>query len=167
MASALGALGGAHGAIVDADDAGGVELLGERTVEQRGEIAHALVGARIVGCAVRKPVVLRCLADDIRGRIDAVTRRAHFVLFGLEAKELVVSPMLAAPPAFIAALAGLALFRVLQTAFTVSFRERHTFGALVSLVVMPVSVGVSAIAAMVSGRRSLGWGLVKRIRSIP
>ena len=40
--------------------------------------------------------------------------------------------MLATPPAFIGALAGLAMLRVLQTAFNVSFRERFTLGALVT-----------------------------------
>jgi len=37
--------------------------------------------------------------------------------------------MLATPKAFIAALAGLAMLRVLQTAFTVSFRDRFALGA--------------------------------------
>lgn len=58
-------------------------------------LAREVVGASIVDVRVRKPVVLRCLAADIRGRIGGVTRRAHFVLFDLGARELVVSPMLA------------------------------------------------------------------------
>jgi len=48
-----------------------------------------------------------------------------------------VRPLLHAPDArhtqgLIAALAGLAMLRVLQTAFTVSFRDRFALGALVT-----------------------------------
>ena len=39
--------------------------------------------------------------------------------------------LLGTPPAFIATLAGLAMLRVLQTAFTASFAGRYSLGALV------------------------------------
>jgi benzoate membrane transport protein len=61
--------------------------------------------------------------------------------------------MLAAPPAFIAALAGLAMLRVLQTAFNVSFRERFTLGALVTFLVTVADVPIFNVGAPF-------WGLV-------
>ncbi len=61
--------------------------------------------------------------------------------------------MLATPPAFIAALAGLAMLRVLQTAFNVSFRERFTLGALVTFLITVADVPIFHIGAPF-------WGLV-------
>ena len=56
------------------------------------------------------------------------------VLFGLFA-PLLTTLMLATPPAFIAALAGLAMLRVLQSSFVIAFSSRFTLGALVTFVV--------------------------------
>ena len=61
--------------------------------------------------------------------------------------------MLAAPKAFIAALAGLAMLRVLQTAFTVSFRDRFALGALVTFLVTVADVPIFNVGAPF-------WGLV-------
>jgi benzoate membrane transport protein len=61
--------------------------------------------------------------------------------------------MLATPKAFIAALAGLAMLRVLQTAFTVSFRDRFALGALVTFLVTVADVPIFNIGAPF-------WGLV-------
>jgi benzoate membrane transport protein len=61
--------------------------------------------------------------------------------------------LLAAPRAFIATLAGLAMLRVLQTAFTVAFRERFSFGALVCFLVTVADVPIFRIGAAF-------WGLV-------
>jgi benzoate membrane transport protein len=61
--------------------------------------------------------------------------------------------LLATPPAFIATLAGLAMLRVLQTAFSVSFRERYTLGALVCFLVTVADVPIFNIGAAF-------WGLV-------
>jgi benzoate membrane transport protein len=61
--------------------------------------------------------------------------------------------MLATPPAFIATLAGLAMLRVLQTAFTASFRDRFTLGALVCFLVTVADVPIFSIGAAF-------WGLV-------
>lgn len=72
--------------------------------------------------------------------------------FGLLA-PLFTRLLLATPPAFIATLAGLAMLRVLQTAFTVSFRDRFTFGALVCFLVTVADVPVFNIGAAF-------WGLV-------
>lgn len=61
--------------------------------------------------------------------------------------------MLATPPAFIATLAGLALLRVLQSAFQVSFRNRFTLGALVTFLVTLADHAILSIGAPF-------WGLV-------
>jgi len=61
--------------------------------------------------------------------------------------------MLAAPRAFIAALAGLAMLRVLQTAFTISFRSKFTLGALVTFLVTVADVPIFNVGAAF-------WGLV-------
>lgn len=61
--------------------------------------------------------------------------------------------LLATPPAFIAALAGLAMLRVLQTSFQISFRDKFTFGALICFVVTVADVPIFRIGAPF-------WGLV-------
>jgi benzoate membrane transport protein len=61
--------------------------------------------------------------------------------------------LLATPPAFIATLAGLAMLRVLQTAFTASFGGRFSFGALVCFLVTVADVPIFNIGAPF-------WGLV-------
>ncbi|HEY3074997.1 MAG TPA: benzoate/H(+) symporter BenE family transporter [Burkholderiales bacterium] len=61
--------------------------------------------------------------------------------------------LLATPPAFIATLAGLAMLRVLQTAFTASFAGRYSFGALVCFLVTVADVAIFRIGAPF-------WGLV-------
>lgn len=72
--------------------------------------------------------------------------------FGL-ASPIFTHLMLATPAAFIAALAGLAMLRVLQTAFVVSFRDRFSLGALVAFVVTVANVPIASIGAPF-------WGLV-------
>src|SRR5882672_8213189 len=61
--------------------------------------------------------------------------------------------LLATPPAFIATLAGLAMLRILQTAFTASFAGRFSFGALVCFLVTVADVAIFRIGAPF-------WGLV-------
>ena len=62
--------------------------------------------------------------------------------------------LLATPPAFIAALGGLAMLRVLQTAFSVSFGGgRFTLGALVTFLVTVADVPIFNVGAAF-------WGLV-------
>jgi benzoate membrane transport protein len=61
--------------------------------------------------------------------------------------------MLAAPAAFLATLAGLAMLRVLEAAFVTAFRTRFTLGALVTFVVTVADVSVFNIGAAF-------WGLV-------
>ena len=73
--------------------------------------------------------------------------------------------MLAAPKAFIATLAGLALVRVLERAFVVSFKGSFTLGAAVTFLVTVAKVAIVSSGApfcgLVSGC-SVSWLLGKR-----
>jgi len=66
---------------------------------------------------------------------------------------LFVRLLLSTPPAFIAALGGLAMLRVLQTAFSISFGGKFTLGALVTFLVTVADVTMFNIGAAF-------WGLV-------
>ena len=74
------------------------------------------------------------------------------LLFGLLA-PFFTRVLLATPGVFIATLAGLAMLRVLQTAFTVSFAGRFSFGALICFLVTVADVTIFRIGAPF-------WGLV-------
>jgi benzoate membrane transport protein len=55
--------------------------------------------------------------------------------------------LLAAPPAFIATLAGLAMLRVLQSAFAIGFQGRFAMGALVTFLVTVAGIPILNIGA--------------------
>jgi len=74
------------------------------------------------------------------------------LLFGLLA-PFFTRVLLATPGVFIATLAGLAMLRVLQTAFTASFGGRFSFGALICFLVTVADVPILQIGAPF-------WGLV-------
>ncbi|MEW6689540.1 MAG: benzoate/H(+) symporter BenE family transporter [Pseudomonadota bacterium] len=107
--------------------------------------------------------VSTCLTGPVNAIISASgEKHRHYtagIFVGLLALAFgVASPfftrlLLSTPPAFIAALAGLAMLRVLQTAFTISFRERFTLGATVTFVVTVADVAILNIGAPF-------WGLV-------
>ena len=64
--------------------------------------------------------------------------------------------LLDAPEAFVATLAGLALLKILQAAFTTCFRDRFTLGALVAFLVTVADLPLFNIGAAF-------WGLVAGI----
>ena len=66
--------------------------------------------------------------------------------FGLFA-PLFTRLLLAAPPAFIATLAGLAMLRVLQSAFAIAFQGRFAMGALVTFLVTVAAIPIFNIGA--------------------
>ncbi|MBI1943276.1 MAG: benzoate/H(+) symporter BenE family transporter [Betaproteobacteria bacterium] len=117
-----------------------------------GSLVSGLVGA-----------VSTCLTGPVNAIISASgEKHRHYtagIFVGLLALAFgVAAPfftrlLLSTPPAFIAALAGLAMLRVLQTAFTVSFRERFTLGATVTFIVTVADVAILNIGAPF-------WGLV-------
>ena len=115
-------------------------------------IAAALVGS-----------VSTCLTGPTNAIISASGQRERQYTSGLVFGVLslafgLVAPlftrlMLAMPAAFIAALAGLAMLRVLQTAFVISFGGRFSLGALVTLLVTVADVAILNVGAAF-------WGLV-------
>ncbi len=74
------------------------------------------------------------------------------LLFGLFA-PFFTALLLATPPAFIATLAGLAMLRVLQSAFATSFQGAFGIGALVAFLVTVSDITIANIGAPF-------WGLV-------
>jgi benzoate membrane transport protein len=73
-------------------------------------------------------------------------------LFGLLSPS-VTRLMLATPGAFIPTVAGLAMLRVLQSAFAVAFRDRCALGALVAFLVTVADIELAGIGAPF-------WGLL-------
>lgn len=117
-----------------------------------GSMLCALVGS-----------VSTCLTGPVNAILSTSGERTRQYTSGLLVALLVLAfgalaptfthLMLATPKAFIATLAGLAMLRVLQTAFIASFRTTHTFGALVTFVVTVANVPIFNIGAPF-------WGLV-------
>ena len=117
-----------------------------------GSMATALVGS--VSTCLTGPVNAIISASGVRERqyIAGMMVALIGLGFGLFSSTF-TRLLLATPKAFIATLAGLAMLRVLQTAFTVSFRERFTLGALVTFLVTVADVAIFNIGAPF-------WGLV-------
>ncbi|HEY5635479.1 MAG TPA: benzoate/H(+) symporter BenE family transporter [Burkholderiales bacterium] len=117
-----------------------------------GSFFSALVGA-----------VSTCLTGPVNAIISASGERSRHYTSGLAVALMalpfgLLSPtftrlLLATPKAFIATLAGLAMLRVLQSAFTISFRDRFTLGALVTFIVTAADVPIFNIGAPF-------WGLL-------
>jgi benzoate membrane transport protein len=117
-----------------------------------GAIVTGLVGT--VSTCLTGPVnaVISTSGEKERHYTAAIFVALLGLAFGLLA-PFFTRLLLATPPAFIATLAGLAMLRVLQTAFTVSFRERYTLGALVCFLVTVADMPIFNIGAAF-------WGLV-------
>ncbi|MCW0215920.1 MAG: benzoate/H(+) symporter BenE family transporter [Pseudonocardia sp.] len=107
--------------------------------------------------------VSTCLTGPTNALLTASgERHRHYVagiscgllamLFGLFA-PLFTRLMVAAPPAFVATLGGLAMLRVLQAAFVTAFGSRFTLGALVTFVVTVSDITVLNIGGAF-------WGLI-------
>jgi benzoate membrane transport protein len=117
-----------------------------------GSLLTAVTGA--VSTCLTGPVNAILSTDGERSRqyTGALFMSLFILAFGLMA-PFFTRLLLAMPPAFIAALAGLAMLRVLQTAFTVSFGGKFSFGALVCFLVTVADVPIFNIGAAF-------WGLV-------
>jgi len=117
-----------------------------------GSIVTAFVGT--VSTCLTGPVnaIISASGDGRRHYTAGILVGILALGFGL-ASPVFVGLMLATPKAFIAALAGLAMLRVLQTAFTISFKERFTLGALVTFLITVADVAILSIGAPF-------WGLV-------
>jgi benzoate membrane transport protein len=117
-----------------------------------GSMVAALVGT--VSTCLTGPVnaILSAAGDKHRHYSGGILVGALALAFGLFA-PVFTHLMLATPPTFIAALAGLAMLRVLQTAFGIAFRERFSLGALVTFLVTVADVAILNIGAPF-------WGLM-------
>ena len=111
-----------------------------------GSMLAALVGT--VSTCLTGPVnaIISGSGEHSRHYAAGIAVGVLALAFGLFA-PLFTRLMLAAPPAFIATLAGLAMLRVLQTAFGVAFRERFTLGALVTFIVTVADVPILNVGA--------------------
>lgn len=117
-----------------------------------GSIVTAFMGA--VSTCLTGPVSAFIVgAGDRRGHYAAAIVVGMMALVVGLASPALTALMLATPKAFIATLAGLAMLRVLQAAFAVSFGGRHALGALVAFLVTVADVPVFTIGAPF-------WGLV-------
>jgi len=127
------------------------------------------IGAIAVACGAGSIVtafvgsVSTCLTGPVNAIISSSgERHRHYtagivvgvlaLAFGLLA-PLFVRLLLSTPPAFIAALGGLAMLRVLQTSFGVAFGGKFALGALVTFLVTVADVPIFNIGAAF-------WGLV-------
>jgi benzoate membrane transport protein len=117
-----------------------------------GSIVAALVGS--VSTCLTGPTNAIITSDGERSRhyTAGIFVGVLAVMFGL-LSPMFTRWMLAAPKAFIMVLAGLAMLRVLQGAFTTAFNGRHTLGALVSLLVSVADLPIFGIGAAF-------WGLI-------
>jgi len=117
-----------------------------------GSMVTGLFGA--VSTCLTGPVnaVLSSTGEKSRQYTGALFFCLLALAFGLLA-PFFTRLLLATPPAFIATLAGLAMLRVLQTAFTASFGGRFSLGALVCFLVTVADVPIFNIGAPF-------WGLV-------
>lgn len=117
-----------------------------------GSIVSALVGG--VSSCLTGPsnAILVSSGERHRHYVAAMCYGLMTISFGLCA-PVFTRLLLEAPKAFISVLAGLALLRVLQTAFNTSFKDRFTLGALVSFIVTVADLPLFNIGAAF-------WGLV-------
>jgi benzoate membrane transport protein len=122
------------------------------TICGAGSLLTAVFGA--VSTCLTGPVnaILASSGEKQRQYTGAIFVGLLALAFGLTA-PFFTRLMLATPPAFIATLAGLAMLRVLQTSFQISFRDKFSFGALICFVVTVADVPIFRIGAPF-------WGLV-------
>ena len=117
-----------------------------------GSLVTGFFGA--VSTCLTGPVnaILSASGDRERQYTAALLMAVMVLVFGLLA-PFFTRLLFATPPAFIATLAGLAMLRVLQQAFAISFGGRFSFGALVCFLVTVADVPIFRIGAPF-------WGLV-------
>jgi benzoate membrane transport protein len=117
-----------------------------------GAIAGAVVGSVSTCLTGPTNAILTSSGERARHYTAGIFTGVLAVAFGLMAPAF-TRLMLNAPKAFIMALAGLAMLRVLQAAFVASFKDRFTLGALVAFLVTVADLGLWNIGAAF-------WGLL-------
>jgi len=111
-----------------------------------GSLISASVGA--ISTCLTGPVnaIIASSGDKDKHYAAGVTVALLALLFGIFS-PLFTRFMLATPTAFLAALAGLALVRVLERAFIVSFKGGFTLGATATFLVTVANVPILSIGA--------------------
>lgn len=99
-----------------------------------GSLATACFGC-VPTCLTGPSNAILCSAGRREDQFAAAIVFSVFAMIFGALAPLVIVALLATPPAFIAALAGLALLRVLQQAFQTSFSNSFTLGALMAFMV--------------------------------
>jgi benzoate membrane transport protein len=117
-----------------------------------GAIASAAVGSISTCLTGPTNAILTSSGERARQYTGGIVTGTLAIVFGLLAPAC-TRLLLDAPKAFIMALAGLAMLRVLQAAFVASFASRHTLGALVCMIVTIADYAILNIGAAF-------WGLV-------
>jgi benzoate membrane transport protein len=117
-----------------------------------GALASAVVGSVSTCLTGPTNAILTSSGERSRQYTAGIFFGVLGVVFGLLSPAF-TRLMLAAPKAFIMALAGLAMLRVLQAAFVTSFKDRFTLGALVAFLVTVADLGLWNIGAAF-------WGLL-------
>jgi benzoate membrane transport protein len=120
-----------------------------------GSVLSAMVGSVSTCLTGPSNAILVSSGERERHYAAGICYGTFAVLFGLLSPAF-TRLFLNAPKAFIAVLAGLALLRVLQAAFNTSFKDRFSFGALVSFLVTVADLPLFNIGAAF-------WGLVAGI----
>ena len=117
-----------------------------------GSIVAGLFGSVCTCLAGPTNAILISSGGKDRQYTAGMTTGALSIAFGLVAPAL-TRLMVHAPKALIMTLAGLAMLRVLQSAFQAAFRDRFTLGAIVAFLVTVADIGLFDIGAAF-------WGLV-------
>jgi len=111
-----------------------------------GTLVSAAVGA-VPTCLTGPVNAIISASGDRGGQYTAgVIVGVLAIVFGLMS-PLVTRLLLSTPPAFIATLAGLAMLRVLQGAFSIAFQGRFALGALVTFLVTVAGIPIFNIGA--------------------
>jgi benzoate membrane transport protein len=117
-----------------------------------GSILSATVGSVSTCLTGPTNAIITSSGERDRHYAAGVVTASLALIFGLLSPAF-TRLMLNAPKAFIMTLAGLAMLRILQSAFIASFKERFSLGALVSFLVTVADLGLFNIGAAF-------WGLV-------
>lgn len=117
-----------------------------------GSVLMALVGSVCTCVTGPANAILATMKDTRRQYVGGLTYGCLFILFGLFASGATWLA-LALPAAFIAALGGLGVLKVLENSFIAAFAGRYTLGALVSLLITVSDIEILNIGAAF-------WGLV-------
>lgn len=117
-----------------------------------GSIVTSVVGTASTCLTGPTNAIVASSGDRSRHYTGAIVCGLLALVFGLFSSTF-TQLMLAAPKSFIAVLAGLAMLKVLQNAFTVAFRDRFTLGALVTFLVTVADLAILNVGAPF-------WGLL-------